>query len=208
MKHVISRCAVASSADDVIITALDAVYWTRSDWQAVTQSAIRNTFQTAGFNFPDTQDTFAGVANADNSSGDEILHDDVSAALNDIATLLVHVKVGGRSLTPNEFVEVEIEIPAFNEWNDDDNLITIDADPSNDVSKSNEDEDEDDMPTETPPNLVEVMEMVRQLRLLANTQHPRLHSLVSQLDSQLTQLFIDSKGAKQTTIGDFFRNIE
>ena len=48
------------------------------------------------------------------------------------------------------------------------------------------------------------MEMVRRLHLMAATQQPQFHSLVSQLDSQLTQLFIDSKGVTQTKIDDFF----
>lgn len=69
----------------------------------------------------------------------------------------------------------------------------------------NNNEDDDDIPTEAPPKLIDAMEMVRQLHILASTQQPELHSLVSQLDSQLTQLFIDSKGAKQAKIDDYFR---
>ena len=207
MKHVISRCAVARSADDVIITALDAVYWTRSAWQAVTQSTIRNTFQAAGFIYPSVQDTLASVTDTNDTSADETPIDEAAAALSDLAGLLAHVKIGGRSLTANEFVDVDNEIPAFNEWNDDEsNLITVDEDLSNQVGKSRD--EDDDVPAEPPPNLFEAMEMLRRLHLLASTQHPHLHSLVSQLDSQLTQLFIDSKGAKQTTIDDFFRKIE
>ncbi|CAF5144758.1 unnamed protein product, partial [Rotaria socialis] len=60
------------------------------------------------------------------------------------------------------------------------------------------------MPTEAPPKLIEAMCMVRRLHILAATQQPQLHTLISQLDSQLTQLFIDSKGVKQATIKDFF----
>jgi hypothetical protein len=94
-----------------------------------------------------------------------------------------------------------------NEWNDgESNVITVDEDVTAQVEKSRE--EDDDMPAEPPPKLVEAMEMVRRLHLLANTQHPHLYSLVSQLDSHLTQLFIDSKSAKQTTIDDFFRKIE
>ncbi|CAF4199816.1 unnamed protein product, partial [Rotaria magnacalcarata] len=70
-------------------------------------------------------------------------------------------------------------------------------------NNNNNDED-DDMSTETPPKVIEAMEMVRRLHLLAASQQPQLHSLIYQLDSQLTQLFIDSKGVKQTTIDDFF----
>ncbi len=48
------------------------------------------------------------------------------------------------------------------------------------------------------------MEMVRRLHLLTTTQQPQLHLIISQLDSQLSQLFIDSKSAKQTKIDDIF----
>jgi hypothetical protein len=53
------------------------------------------------------------------------------------------------------------------------------------------------MPTETPLKLIEAMEMVRRFHLTAATQQPQLHFLISKLDSQLTQLLIDSKGVKQ-----------
>jgi hypothetical protein len=42
------------------------------------------------------------------------------------------------------------------------------------------------MPTETPPKLIEAIEMVRWSHLLATTQQLRLHSIISQLDSELT----------------------
>jgi hypothetical protein len=60
------------------------------------------------------------------------------------------------------------------------------------------------MPTETPLKLIETMKMLRRLDLLAASQQPQLHSVMFQLDSQLTQFFIDSKGVKQKMINDFF----
>jgi hypothetical protein len=60
------------------------------------------------------------------------------------------------------------------------------------------------MLTAAPPKLIGAMEMVRRLRLLDSTQQPQLCSLISQLDSKLTQLLIDSKGVIQTTIDDYF----
>lgn len=139
----------------------------------------------------------------DNNSNEETITDDISTALKKLDTLLTHLQIGGQSLSANEFVEMDADIPAFNEWNDsNDNLIIINEECSN---KNNDDNnEEDDIPTEAPPTLVDAMEMVRRLHLLASTQQPQLHSLISQLDSQLTQLFIDSKGLKQTKIHDFF----
>ena len=102
-----------------------------------------------------------------------------------------------------KFVEMDSDIPAFNEWDDSDNDVTIVGEEYGTKNPNNNDED-DDIPNEAPPKLIDAMEMVRRLHILASTQHPELHSLVSQLDSQLTQLFIDSKGVKQTKINDYF----
>ena len=195
VKHVISRCAIATSSDDIVITALDAVHWTKTAWQAVTGSTIRNTFRTAGFIYPTTEEITSTTTNS-NDLDEENTGDDISIALKDLDTLLALVNIGGQSLSANEFVEVDAEIPTFNEWNDtEDDLVVVDQTCSNKKNIDNNEED-DDMPTETPPKLIEAMDMVRRLHLLAATQQPQLHSLISQLDSQLTQLFIDSNGCQ------------
>ena len=78
------------------------------------------------------------------------------------------------------------------------------------VDKNNQylSDDEDEMPSEAPPKLVEAMDMVRRLHILAATEQPQLHYLISQLDFQLTQVFLDSKGVKQTKIDDYFQKME
>ncbi|CAM4823844.1 unnamed protein product [Rotaria magnacalcarata] len=196
VKLVILRCAVANSSDDIVITVLDAAHWTKNAWQAVTQSTICNTFRMAGFVNPNTQ----------SESSDTMINnsdDDVATAIQDLDTLLTHITIGGLSLTANEFIEIDSETPVFNEWNDiNDNLMVVDADCGDNITTDNN--EDDDMPTEAPPKLIEAMCMIRRLHILAATQQPQLHTLISQLDSQLTQLFIDSKGVKQATIKDFF----
>ncbi|CAF1460012.1 unnamed protein product [Rotaria sordida] len=159
----------------------------------------------AGFINPNTQGgtSTTMVNNSDNDVDDGISTDDVATALQDLDTLLTHITIGGHSLNANEFVEIDSETPVFNEWNDiDDNLVVIDADCGDNITTDKN--GDDDMPTEAPPKLTEAMEMVRRLHILAATRQPELHTLIPQLDSQLTQLFIDSKGVKQATIKDFF----
>ena len=205
VRHVISRCAVASSPDDIVITALDAVHWTSSAWAAVAQSTISNTFRTAGFNFPLNQETAKTSVGVDNGTNEETSVDDVSSALQTLNTLLSHVSIGGQSLSASEFVEVDDETPAFNEWNDPgDPLIIVNEDFGNHKNEEEEQDDDESLTNEAPPKLIDALEMVRRLHLLANTEQPQLHSLISQLDSQLTQLFIHSKVFKQTKIEDFF----
>ncbi|CAF1419046.1 unnamed protein product [Adineta steineri] len=160
---------------------------------------------TAGFVHPNTQHDTNITTNDinDNDLNNETIADDISTALQNLDTLLTHSNNGKHRLTANEFTEIDSETPAFNEWNDtNDNPIVVDENGIDNITT--EDNDDEDMPTEPPPKLTEAMEMIRRLHILAATQQPQLHSLISQLDSQLTQLFIDSKGVKQTTIDDFF----
>ena len=159
----------------------------------------------AGFVNPNTQTESSAtmVNNSDDHVDDGISTDDFATALQDLHTLLTHITTGGLRLTANEFIEIDSETPAFNEWNDiDDNLMVVDADCGDNITTDNN--EDDDMPAEAPPKLTEAMDMVRRLHILAATKQPQLHILISQLDSQLTQLFIDSKGVKQATIKDFF----
>jgi hypothetical protein len=49
--------------------------------------------------------------------------------------------------------------------------------------------------------------MVRKLHLLACSQHPELHQLVSELESKLADIYLDSRVAKQSTITDIFQKV-
>jgi hypothetical protein len=122
--------------------------------------------------------------------------EDLPLSLKNLDQLLAHVPVDRQRLLATEFVEVDAEAPVFNEWNNAvDNLLMVDRD-SHDKNDGNEEDDE--MPSETPPKLIEAMEMVRRLHLLAAPQQP-------QLNSQVTQLYIDAKGLKQMKIKEYFK---
>ena len=178
VKHVIFRCAVASSSDDIVITALDAVHWTISAWTAVTQSTISNTFQATGFKPSLNRETTKTSVDSDNEVDKETNSDDVFSTLRALDMLLAHVSIGGRSLSASEFVEVDDERPAFNERNDPgDHLIVVNE--GFDDNRNKEEEDDEDLMNETPPKLIDVLEMVRRLHHLANTEQPHLHSLIS-----------------------------
>ncbi|CAM4832924.1 unnamed protein product [Rotaria magnacalcarata] len=211
VKYIISRCAVAQSCEDIVITALDAIYWTNNAWKAINQSTICNSFQTAGFKSSNIQSTTNAITDISTQLEQQADIDDISSTLQTLDMLLDHVKIDGECLSASEFVDMHTEIPVFNEWNDPvDKQIIIDKACRNQISNENNDdissmEEEDDVPAELPPKLVDAMEMVRRLHLLATTEQPQLHCIISQLDSQLTQLFIDSKQLKHKTIEDFFK---
>ncbi|CAF4412570.1 unnamed protein product, partial [Rotaria magnacalcarata] len=182
VKHVISRCTVATSTDEIFITVMDAVYWINDAWKSVTQSTINNAFKVAGF-----------------------IHTNNQVTTDDLSILKInHINIGGQRFSANEFIEIDTNIPVFNEWKDIDNHSIIVNDESENKTKTNHYDEDDDIPAETPPQLIEVLEMVKRLHLFAAIQQPQLHTVISRLDSQLTQLYIDSKGTKQTKIDDSF----
>jgi hypothetical protein len=79
------------------------------------------------------------------------------------------------------------------------NLLTI-------VNTSNHEiDEEEDNQEEEPPKLPEALDMVRKIHLLVSSQHPDLHQLVSELEAKLTDIYLDSRVAKQSSITDFFQ---
>ena len=62
-------------------------------------------------------------------SNEEITTDDNTTSLNKLDTLLSHTNIGRKSRSASEFIELDSNIPVFNEWNDiDDHLIIIGED--------------------------------------------------------------------------------
>jgi len=199
VKHIIKRCTVALTPDQVIITALDAINWIEQAWKDVPESTIRNTFHKAGFQHRQT-------INMINNDIDEINEVTINSSLpteedslNKLDALLSYVKIGELQLTGMEFVKIDDDIPVFNETNNiTANSLTTEVD---DVQQDQDDE----IIQEEPPSLTEALEMTRKLHLLACTRQPELHKIVANLESTLIDIYIDSKGNKQTSITDFFR---
>ena len=63
---------------------------------------------------------------------------------------------------------------------------------------------DEDTNLEHPPSLFEALKMVKRLHLLSTTLHPELHLFITQLQSKLTDIYLDSKFSKQKSIKDFF----
>ena len=104
------------------------------------------------------------------------------------------------NMNVSNFVDIGSKVPSFNEWNGgSEHLLNVDIDQI-DEEEGNQDEIQ-----VTPPNLSEAMEMLERFRLLSTTIHPQLHQIVLQLESQLTDLYLERKVSKQSKIEDFFR---
>ena len=66
-------------------------------------------------------------------------------------------------------------------------------------------ENSEELPAEDPPSLAESLKLVRRLQLLSTTQQPELHSFITQLQSKLTNVFLDCHSSKQRSILEYFK---
>ena len=200
VKHIISSCTMAYQPEQVVVTALDAIHWILAAWDDVSESTICNTFRTAGFQ----RHGSVNMAIDDAQEVRKVTIDSVSVNTDDnllknLDFLLVHAIGTDAQISTNEFVKLDDEIPVFDECdNNIDNLLTVE-----DVQNDQDDKDEEVI-QEQPPSLVEALEMIRKLGLLASTRKLQLYQLVTDLESKLTDAYIDSKSSKQSSIIDFF----
>lgn len=206
VKHVIARSTTAQTANDINITALDAVFWIDSAWQSVTNNTIRNTFLAAGFKEKQAENLTDGI---------NLMISDSSSRLDDLSVidvgineemqvldgLLKHVIISGETMVASEFVNLDLNVPPFNVWNDDsEKIINVSIDSG--INESDEDEEKDN--EETPPKLSEALQIVQRLRFYSVTQCPQLHQAISDIESKLTDIYLDSKVSFQSTIDSYF----
>ncbi len=86
--------------------------------------------------------------------------------------------------------------------------MLFDIPPSPSIIKDvrhDQDDKDDEVIQDQPLSLAEALEMIRKLHLLASTHQPELHQLVADLESKLTDVYIDSKTNKQSSILDYFQ---
>ncbi|CAF2010715.1 unnamed protein product [Rotaria magnacalcarata] len=188
---------IAQTADQISITVLDAIKWIDLSWENVTENTIRNGFRAAGFIYP-TSTSSSSMMNMDIIIETDIESNNSDNPLQQLELLLAHIDIGGPQLTAAEFLEMDACIPTFNEWDDYGHLKS-----SIQVTQDDNEEEEDAF-VEKPPNLSEALEMMRRLHLFASIEQPQLHNLIYDLESQLTDIYLDSKAVKQSSFTDYF----
>lgn len=98
------------------------------------------------------------------------------------------------------FQVIDDQIPTFNEWDDSTDRIQSINGLANDDAENLE-----ELPREDPPSLAESLELVHRLRLLSTTEQPELHPFITQLQSKLTDVFLDFNSSKQRIILEYFK---
>ena len=195
VKHIIAQCTVAHSYDQITVTALDACRWIDLAWNKVTTTTISNTFHKAGFSHmsSDRQSTNDNISPV-NEDEDPIKQ---------LEDLLFHVDVSSNRMSAVELVSIDSDIPVFNEWTDESDAIRQMAEVH--IIDEMDNMDEEDSIEEVVPKLPEALDMLRKLHLFASTEHPELHSLLSELESKMTDVYLDWKSSKQSCITDYFK---
>ncbi|CAM4833523.1 unnamed protein product [Rotaria magnacalcarata] len=188
----------SQTADQISITVLDAIKWIDLSWKSVTENTIKNCFRAAGF-IRSSSTPSSSMTNMDIIVETDIESNNSDNPLQQLHSLLVHLRIGGSQLTAAEFVDIDSCIPTFNEWDDSEHLKTYIQ-----VTQDDNEEEEEEALLEQPPNLSEALEMMRKLHLFASIEQPQLHNLISDLESQLTDIYLDSKAVKQSSITDYF----
>lgn len=157
VKHIIANATAATSADDISITALDAVHWISSAWNTVTEQTIRNTFRSAGFEK-------GSLVNDGDSSVNSVSVD--NTAIQELDRVLKHVSIGGASMSAYDYVIIDDEVPSFNEGDEAvDKLIALQG-------TVDDGEAAEETECEEPPSLAQSLELVRRLRVLSTSQYP------------------------------------
>ncbi|CAF4633647.1 unnamed protein product, partial [Rotaria magnacalcarata] len=65
--------------------------------------------------------------------------------------------------------------------------------------QNDQDDKDDEVIQEQPPSLVDALETVRKFHLLAFTRQPELHQFVANLESKLTDAYIEPKTNRQSS---------
>ena len=207
VKHVIAQCTLAQTAEQVSITVLDAVNWISLAWNNVTEQTIKNCFGAAGF----PNSSFAvspSSTDMDVSVEVDSETNNVNNLLQQLDSLLSHIQISGPQLTAAEFIDIDSYIPVFNEWDDNEPLRDlIQVVQENDEEAEEEDAGDELSSCEQPPNISEALEMLRKLHLFASVEQPQLHNTLSDLESLLTDIYLDSKAVKQSSIKDYFSRV-
>ena len=178
--------STGQTLDDIKITPLDAIYWIDAAWQCISLSTIQNTFRSAGFEYdshnPTATTTFDSPA-ASPSDNTAIVIDEGYEQLQLLDKCLGYITFHGQTMTAADFVDIDNDTPAFNKWFDSCENILVYVISMTKIMM-------------LPMTKLVMMIMIQKLRLFGTTQQPQLHELISELESKLIDIYIDSTRKK------------
>jgi hypothetical protein len=101
VKHIIASATAATTADDINVTALDAVHWIDSARKVVSETTIKNTFRVAGFVQPPLIDDL-DMSLVSSLINDSLSHEE--KAIEELDRILKHVTIGGKTMSAHDYI--------------------------------------------------------------------------------------------------------
>ena len=101
VQHIIASVNHAYSADDVVITALDAICWIDIAWKSITEVTLQNTFRKVGFIIPSAS---PDLPSAETTLVDEINIGQEQECLNNLDKVLQQISIGSADMSAIDFV--------------------------------------------------------------------------------------------------------
>ncbi|CAF0817642.1 unnamed protein product [Rotaria sordida] len=126
------------------MTYLDAIHWISTGWKTVTGTIIRSTFPVAGFkdksddNITSPTSNDSTISPSSNDLTTSVTDDERSVESKKLEHLLQYVTMGGQKMSASDFIDIDKDVPTFNELFDNcENLmardiIQLDDDNGND----------------------------------------------------------------------------
>ena len=193
---VITQCTLTQTADQISITVLDAIKWIDLSWKSVAENTFKNGFRVTGFTHSSST-SLSSLVDMNIIVEADIDLNNSDNPLQPLDTLLAHLHIDDSRLTAGKFVDIDSSVPTFNEWDNYENPKTYIQ-----VTEGNKEEEE--TLVGQPPNVSQALQIMRKLRLFASIEQPILHHLIYDLESQLTDIYLESKAVKQSSITDYF----
>ncbi|CAF2001183.1 unnamed protein product [Rotaria magnacalcarata] len=113
VKHIIGQCTLAQTDDQISITVLDAIKRIDLSWENVTENTIKNVFRAAGFIYSSST-PLSSMMTMDIIVETDIESSNSDNPLQQLHSLLVHLRICGSQLTAAEFADIDFCIPTFN----------------------------------------------------------------------------------------------
>jgi len=101
VQHLIANASLAHSVEEIVVSALDAIWWIDIAWKSISETTIQNVFKAAGFTTTscglNAPATTTGT-NAGQHVGEEI------SSLVELDKALKHITIGGDIMSASDFV--------------------------------------------------------------------------------------------------------
>lgn len=99
VQHIIASADSTHSAEDIVVTALDAVWWIDIAWKSITEITVQNIFKAAGFTSPSLVSSAQSTTTLNN---EDVAPEHLSFVELDKA--LKHISIGGDVISASDYV--------------------------------------------------------------------------------------------------------